>query len=208
MSVVFPVWRERTGLGLPDVGARRRGVQEPEPETIGRAQAGDLRAFESLVRAYQSDVWRFAYHLTRNASMAEDVTQEAFFRAYRAIGSYRGTARFSSWLLRIVRNCAIDAYRKTRKESVMSAEDQATGGNLSSVVDPPDSVERTRINEAIRHLPMPLREPFVVIEILGFTYEEASAILETRIGTIKSRMHRARAALMVALEEREVAGEM
>jgi len=205
---VFPVWTERTGLGLPDVGARRRGVQEPEPETIGRAQAGDLRAFESLVRAYQSDVWRFAYHLTRNATVAEDVAQEAFLRAYRAIGSYRGTAKFSSWLLRIVRNCAIDAYRKTRKETAMSEQDRARERDLSSVIDPPDSVERTRINDAIRRLPMPLREPFVVIEILGFTYEEASTILGTRIGTIKSRMHRARAVLMQALEEKEVAGEM
>jgi RNA polymerase sigma-70 factor (ECF subfamily) len=193
---------------LPDVGARRRGVQEPEPETIGRAQAGDLRAFESLVRAYQTDVWRFAYHLTRNPTAAEDVAQDAFLRAYRAIGSYRGTSRFSSWLMRIVRNCAIDAYRKTRRETVTSERDRVTGGGLYSVVDPPDSAERVRINEAIRRLPMPLREPFVVIEVMGFTYEEASSILGTRIGTIKSRMHRARAALMEALEEKEVAGEM
>jgi RNA polymerase sigma-70 factor, ECF subfamily len=183
-------------------------VQEPEPETIGRAQAGDLGAFESLVRAYQGDVWRFAYHLTRNASMAEDVSQEAFLRAYRAITSYRGTARFSSWLLRIVRNCAIDAYRKTRRETVSSDEDHARQEDLPSLADPPDSEERARINDAIRRLPMPLREPFVVIEILGFNYEEASTILGTRIGTIKSRMHRARAALMQELEEKEVAGEM
>jgi RNA polymerase sigma-70 factor (ECF subfamily) len=183
-------------------------VQEPEPETIGRAQAGDLRAFESLVRAYQNDVWRFAYHLTRNANAAEDVAQEAFLRAYRAIGSYRGTARFSSWLLRIVRNCAIDAYRKTRRETVISEEDMTRRGGLSSAVDPPDSVERARISDAIRRLPMPLREPFVVIEILGFTYEEASTLLGTRVGTIKSRMHRARAALMEALVEKEVADEM
>jgi len=68
--------------------------------------------------------------------------------------------------------------------------------------------ERARINDAIRGLPMPLREPFVVIEVLGFTYQEASVILDTRVGTIKSRMHRARAALMEALADREVAGEM
>ena len=183
-------------------------MQEPEPETIGRAQAGDLRAFESLVRAYQGDVWRFAYHLTRNAALAEDVSQEAFLRAYRGIRSYRGTARFSSWLLRIVRNCAIDAYRKTRKEVVGPDEDQAGRTDATSVADPPDADERARINDAIRQLPMPLREPFVVIEILGFTYEEASQILDTRIGTIKSRMHRARAVLMEQLAEKEVAGEM
>jgi RNA polymerase sigma-70 factor, ECF subfamily len=193
---------------LPEVGGERRGVQEPEPETIGRAQRGDLHAFESLVRAYQGDVWRFAYHLTRNASMAEDVAQEAFLRAYRGIGSYRGTARFSSWLLRIVRNCAVDAYRKTRRETVTADQDHANREEDSSLVDPPDPDERARINDAIRQLPMSLREPFVVIEILGFTYEEASTILGTRVGTIKSRMHRARAALMEQLQEQEVAGEM
>jgi RNA polymerase sigma-70 factor, ECF subfamily len=184
-------------------------VQEPEPETIGRAQAGDLRAFESIVRAYQTDVWRFAYHLTRNPSMAEDVAQDAFMRAYRAIGSYRGSARFSSWLLRIVRNCAIDAYRKTRRETVSpGGEELSERDDPASAGEVPALEERARINDAIRRLPMPLREPFVVIEVLGFTYQEASAILGTRVGTIKSRMHRARAALMEELKDREVAGEM
>jgi RNA polymerase sigma-70 factor (ECF subfamily) len=192
---------------LAEVGARRRGVQEPEPETIGRAQAGDLRAFESLVRATQGDVWRFAYHLTRDAAMAEDVSQEAFLRAFRAIRSYRGDARFSSWLLRIVRNSAVDAYRKTRKEWVAPNEDQA-GRKDGWAPDPPQTEDRARINDAIRRLPMQLREPFVVIEILGYTYQEASTILGTRIGTIKSRMHRARAALIRELEEKEVADEV
>jgi RNA polymerase sigma-70 factor, ECF subfamily len=187
-------------------------VQEPEPETIGRAQAGDLRAFESIVRAYEADVWRFAYHLTRNSTLAEDVSQEAFFRAYRGIRSFRGSARFSSWLMRIVRNCAIDAYRKTRKETVSSMGEDLTTlgrGNPPAVVEPSPALdERARINDAIRRLPMSLREPFVVIEVLGYSYEEASSILGTRIGTIKSRMHRARAALMEELTETEVAGEV
>jgi RNA polymerase sigma-70 factor, ECF subfamily len=192
---------------LAEVGSRRRGVQEPEPETIGRAQAGDLRAFESLVRATQGDVWRFAYHLTRDAATAEDVSQEAYLRAFRAIRSYRGDARFSSWLLRIVRNCAVDTYRKTRKESVTPSEDQAAMRD-GLPLDPPGTEERARIDEAIRRLPMQLREPFVLIEILGYTYQEASTVLGTRIGTIKSRMHRARAALVRELEEKEVAGEV
>jgi RNA polymerase sigma-70 factor (ECF subfamily) len=182
-------------------------VQEPEPETIGRAQAGDLRAFESLVRTCQGDVWRFAYHLTRDAGTAEDVSQEAFLRAFRAIRSYKGNARFSSWLLRIVRNCAVDAYRRTRREAATPDQDRVAEKDGRSL-DTPDPDERARINEAIRRLPMPLREPFVVIEILGFTYEEASTILGTRIGTIKSRMHRARAALMHELEENEVGREV
>src|SRR5207302_5262844 len=86
------------------------------PISIRRAQARDLRAFESLVRAYQGDAWRFAYHLTRNRAAADDVTQEAFVRAFRAIASYRGEWKFTAWLLRIVRNCAIDVHRRARRE--------------------------------------------------------------------------------------------
>jgi RNA polymerase sigma-70 factor, ECF subfamily len=180
-------------------------VREPEPETIDRARKGDLRAFESLVRDYQADVWRFAYHLTRNRATAEDVTQEAFLRAYRGLGSYKGQAKFTSWLLRIVRNCAIDAYRKTRKETPAPADEQRPADRPG----PSEGAwERARINDAIRRLPMPLREPFVVIEVLGYSYQEASVILGLRVGTVKSRMHRARAALIEGLAEREVAGEM
>jgi RNA polymerase sigma-70 factor (ECF subfamily) len=179
-------------------------VREPEPETIRRARDGDLRAFESLVRDYQADVWRFAYHLTRNRTTAEDVTQEAFLRAYRGLGSYKGQAKFTSWLLRIVRNCAIDLYRKTRRETP-APPDESIGDRGSSSRAAED---RARINDAIRRLPMPLREPFVVIEILGFSYQEASVILGMRIGTVKSRMHRARAALIESLVEREAAGEV
>jgi len=184
-------------------------VREPEPETIRRARAGDLRAFESLVRDYQADVWRFAYHLTHNRALAEDVTQDAFLRAYRGLQSYRGQAKFTSWLLRIVRNCAIDAYRKTRRETpVADQPEPAPRGEHSSTAS--GAEERARIHDAIRRLPDSLREPFVVIEVLGFTYQETSVILGVRVGTVKSRMHRARAALMLALSDKqeESAGEM
>jgi RNA polymerase sigma-70 factor (ECF subfamily) len=180
-------------------------VREPEPETIDRAKNGDLRAFESLVRDYQADVWRFAYHLTHNRATAEDVTQEAFLRAYRGLASYKGQAKFTSWLLRIARNCAIDSYRKTRRETPTPPDPDAPADRA---VSGPAAEERVRINEAIRRLPVPLREPFVVIEVLGFSYQEASTILGLRVGTVKSRMHRARAALIQALTEREAAGEV
>jgi RNA polymerase sigma-70 factor (ECF subfamily) len=182
-------------------------VREPEPETIRRARDGDLRAFESLVRDYQADLWRFAYHLTRDRALAEDVTQESFLRAYRAIASYRGQAKFSSWLLRIARNCAIDAYRKTRRETPVADPDDLRAGPAEARASG-SSEDRMRIDEALRRLPMSLREPFVVIEVLGFTYREASAILGTRIGTVKSRMHRARSLLIRELSEDEVAGEV
>jgi RNA polymerase sigma-70 factor (ECF subfamily) len=189
-------------------------VREPEPETIGRARAGDLRAFESIVRAYQADVWRFAYHLTHDRATADDVTQEAFLRAFRSLRSYRGEAKFTSWLMRIVRNCAVDSYRRSRREApaidpeIAGAEadrGDAEGSRPGSIAG--SFEERTRIHEAIRRLPMELREPFVVIEVLGYNYQEASSILRVKVGTVKSRMHRARAALVSALSE-DAVGEV
>jgi RNA polymerase sigma-70 factor, ECF subfamily len=186
-------------------------VREPEPETIRRAQAGDLAAFESLVREYQADVWRFAYHLLRDRSRAEDVTQEAFLRAFRSIRTYRGEAKFTNWLLRIARNCAFDTLRAGQRQ----AQPMASATEAPSQPDPDPgawsagtSAERLRLHDAIRRLPMDLREPFVTIEVLGFRYGEASAILEVPVGTLKSRMHRARAALMRMLDEGEAAGEV
>ena len=176
-------------------------MREPEPETVGRAQAGDLRAFDSLVRDFQADVWRFAYHLTGSRFTADDVTQEAFLRAFRAIRSYRGgESKFSSWLLRIARNAAIDLYRRTRREDPREdpmASTKAVGASSGSPED------RMRIEEAIHGLPNDLREPFVMIEVLGYDYREASAILAVKLGTVKSRMHRARAALIASLSSSE-----
>ncbi|MFN2590274.1 MAG: RNA polymerase sigma factor [Actinomycetota bacterium] len=181
-------------------------MREPEPETVGRAQAGDLRAFELLVRDCQADLWRFAYHLTGSRATADDVTQEAFLRAFRAIATYRGgESKFSSWLLRIARNAATDLYRRTRREE--PRDDLGVVGRDRS--PPSESPEdRVRIGAAIRALPTALREPFVMIEVLGFDYREAAAILQVKLGTVKSRMHRARARLIEALGSEDLADEV
>ena len=89
-------------------------MQDPDPRTIARAREGDLDAFEDLVRRYQGDLWRFAFHFTRDRALADDVTQEAFLRAFRFLRGFRGDSKFTSWLFRIARNCAMDAI-KARK---------------------------------------------------------------------------------------------
>ena len=83
-------------------------MNDPDPRTLARAREGDLAAFEDLVRQYQGDVWRFAYHFTRDRSLADDVTQDAFLRAFRFLRGFRGDSKFTSWLFRIARNCAMD----------------------------------------------------------------------------------------------------
>jgi RNA polymerase sigma-70 factor (ECF subfamily) len=181
-------------------------VQEPDPETIRRAQAGDLGAFETLVRGCQADAWRLAYHLTHDRTAADDVTQEAFLRVYRSIATYRGDRQFSSWLLRIVRNCSTDSFHRVKRERL--AKERVEREMTEPPVTRPGSHEdRLRIQQAVGELPDTLREPFVLIDMLGFSYRETSEILGVKVGTLKSRMHRAHAALMRKLTE-EAAGEM
>jgi RNA polymerase sigma-70 factor, ECF subfamily len=172
-------------------------VREPEPEVVRRAQAGDLEAFERIVRHCQASAWFLAYMLTRDPSAADDVVQDAFVRAYVAIRSYRNQWKFTSWLMQIVRNCAMDHHRRSKR---LGAALERAGRPVTEATMPPIE-ERSRIDDAVRTLPPQLREPFVVIEMLGYSYEETSVILGVPIGTLKSRMHRARAALVRALSE-------
>jgi RNA polymerase sigma-70 factor (ECF subfamily) len=114
-------------------------VQDPDPRVLARARAGDAAAFEELVRTYQADVFRFAWHLTRDRTAAEDVTQDAFLRAYRFLGSYRGDSKFSSWLLRITRNCAMDALRRQKSHLTRHEDRRAPPGRrpIRREGDPP-----------------------------------------------------------------------
>jgi len=188
-------------MGTRDGPRRRREepLNEPDPRTLRRAREGDLNAFEDLVRIYQVEVWRFAYRFTNDRALAEDVAQETFLRAFRFLRSYRGDSRFGSWLFRIARNCAVDAIR--RRGGV--AEHEPTEMPVPSVAE-----SRIELDAALAALGRRHREPFLLIEVFGLSYEEASEVLGVRVGTLKSRMHRARQAMMraLALDEEEAAG--
>jgi RNA polymerase sigma-70 factor (ECF subfamily) len=176
-------------------------VREPEPEVVRRARAGDLGAFEELVRAHQADVYRLALHLVRDRPTAEDVTQEAFLLAFRSLPRFRGQAKFSTWLYRIARNCAVDAIRRRdrRRRLERAAAEEAPV---------PDASLRAALGQAIDGLPPDLREAFVVIEVFGLSYAEAAKVLGVLAGTLKSRMHRTRRLLMEALDEEHRADEV
>lgn len=162
-------------------------MQEPEPQVVGAARTGDLGAFESLVRTYQADVWRLSYQLVRDRSVADDVTQDAFLRAFRFLPRFRGDAKFSTWLFTIARNCALDELRRAgRRRSLEYALERT---------DPPRTSEPSawiEIREAVAGLPLELREPLVLIDMFGLSYSEVGTILKLPLGTVKSRVHRAR----------------
>lgn len=177
-------------------------MREPEPDLVARASAGDLDAFEELVRAHQGHVFRFVLHILRDRPTAEDVTQEAFLYAFRALPRFRGESKFTTWLYRIARNAAVDAMRRGAHQR-----------RLAERVEPPHTPERdptlrAALSRAVDALPADLREPFVLIEVFGLSYRETSKVLHVLPGTLKSRMFRARRILMEALSAEERADEV
>ena len=173
-------------------------MEDPDPQVIAAARSGDTRAFEAIVRRYQGDAWRLAFHLVRDESLADDATQDAFVRAYRFLPRYRGDSRFSTWLFSIVRNCALDELRRAGRRK--RTRDRLDAQPPRQAADQGAGVE---VREALAALPLELREPVVVIDMFGATYAEAAVMLGIPEGTVKSRVHRAREALARILGEGE-----
>jgi RNA polymerase sigma-70 factor (ECF subfamily) len=143
---------------------------------------------------YVADTYRFVLRIVRNPQTAEDVTQDAFLKAYVALPRFRWRARFSTWLFGIAHNCAVDAIRRSSRQQralAVAPPERA----------PPDPATTLALSTALDGLPDDLRRAFTLVEVFGFDYAEASTILDWPIGTLKSRMHRARRLLVDALEE-------
>ena len=161
-------------------------MYEPDPEVIRAAAAGDTAAFEDLVHAYQAHVWRFLRHLLGDPTLAEDVTQETFIRIYRKLGTFRFRSKFSTWVFQVARNAGIDALRaRGRRERLLKAVERSSRSSV-----PADDL-RLEIEAALQSLTPKLREAFVLVEVLGFTYREAGTTLGIPEGTVKSRVFHA-----------------
>lgn len=177
-------------------------MEEPDPQVIAAARRGDTHAFEELVRLFQGHVWRFSYGFVRERAAADDVTQEAFVKAFRSIHAFKGDSKFSTWLFSIARNCATDELRKGQRRRRLfdraARETPPTSNSLDTTAD---------LRAIIGELPHDLREVVVLIDMLGFRYKEAAQICGVAVGTIKSRLHFARASIVQTIAEGEVSGE-
>ncbi len=170
-------------------------MDEPDPQLIAAAKAGDLVAFEKIVKRYQTDVLRLSLHIVRDLGGAEDAAQEAFVRAYRFMGRYRGESKFSTWLFSIARNCALDELRRRSRGGELRDDFDVNVATRDS-----DAQLGIEIREAMGALPLDLREAVILIDMFGMSYREAAAIVRTAEGTLKSRVHRARQFLIGVLK--------
>ena len=176
-----------------------------EQAFIHAAQKGDVAAFNQLVRGYQAQVYRTAYRVLGDAASAQDATQDTFISAYKHLRAFRGGS-FKAWLLRIVTNACYDQLRvKQRRPAasldamLLDPDNPAPGLDRAASESPQDFAERQELGATIQRglatLPHDQRMTLVLVDIEGLSYEDAADTLATNVGTVKSRLSRARAAL-------------
>jgi len=180
--------------------------REVDSQLVARAQRGDKRAFELLVEKYQRKLGRLLARFIRDPAEVEDVTQEAFIKAYRALPAFRGDSAFYTWLYRIgintAKNYLMALGRRAPTSTEVEAED-AEGyedGEQLRDINTPESVlmsaeiART-VNATIEELPEELRTAIQLRELEGMSYEDIARIMDCPIGTVRSRIFRAREAI-------------
>ena len=165
---------------------------------VERARRGDRGAFEQLVRVHHRRVYMTAYRMTGNRDDADDVTQEAFVRAYRGLASFGGKSDFFTWVYRIAVNVTLNFLRSARRRRTVSIDDVILPERLQSEAsgDPRRALEFRRmlvdLAEALDSLSPSLRATVVLVLLEGMSYRDAAEILECSVGTVAWRIHEAR----------------
>ena len=180
-------------------------TREEELRLIARVLGGERDAFEPLVLEHQKKIYNLTYRMTGSSEDAYDLSQEAFLKAYRNLGDFRGDSSFGSWLYRLASNLCIDFLRKEKKRNTLPTEYLDDDGDARSLevpdtrFEPQTRLEHEALREAIERglaaLSPEHRQILIMREISGMSYEQIGSILEVEEGTVKSRIFRARARL-------------
>ena len=181
---------------------------------VERTVAGDQGAFDLLVIKYQRRIQRLIGRLVRDVDLVEDIAQETFIRAYRALHQYRGDAQFYTWLYRIAVNTAKQFLLQIRRDPLVpehalpsddDGDETFRTGNEPTTDETPESVLAakeiaTAVNSALAALPEDLRQALTLREIEGLSYEDIAEAMDCPIGTVRSRIFRAREAISVKVK--------
>ena len=182
-----------------------------ETALIRSAQHGDLDAFNSLVLTYQGSLFNTALRILNDEELAADITQDAFLSAFRSLNTYRGGS-FKAWLMRTITNACYDELRRKKRRPTTPLEPEGSDGDEMDTprwmadpdLTPEGQVEANELEHAIQHclenLPLEFRTVVVMADIQGLDYSEVATATHTPLGTIKSRLARARLRLRECLQ--------
>ncbi len=185
--------------------------RELDLELVKAAQAGDTQAFDTLIRRYRTRLTRYLYTFLRDVGESEDVAQETFIKAYTALHSFRGESSFATWFFRIGINTAKRTLARNKLRFPHSSEPVTENGasqQLASVemdFDTPEAKLETKqifdlLNHALDELPEEQRTALVLRELEGLSYEEIAEQMHSPVGTVRSRIHRARDTIAAILK--------
>jgi len=172
-------------------------------QVVARAKAGDPLAWEELVHATADHIYRMAVSFTRNRAEAEDLTQEVYLKIWQNLGSYVPGSSFRAWAYRVAHNLFVDHYRRTRKERQATWLDEEFLATLPGGDDPfTRTLRKQRLalaHKALQQLPEELAQLLLLRDFADWSYEELAAEFDLPLGTVKSRLNRARRELAVAI---------
>ncbi|WP_064505468.1 RNA polymerase sigma factor [Defluviitalea phaphyphila] len=186
-----------------------------EISLIKKAKKGDILAFEELILRYEAKIYNIAYRMLSNEEDAKDVSQEIFIKVFKKLKKFRGDSNFSTWLYRIATNACIDELRKRKGKEIYSVDEKIEtkeGSIIKEYVDDKQNVEELIINKekaysiqlAINKLSEEHKKAIILRDLQGLEYNEISKILECSLGTVKSKISRARRKLKELLINEEL----
>ncbi len=188
-------------------------VEPTDLELVERVQSGDIDAYEGLVRRYQHRVYSHVCRMIGQQDEAADLTQEVFVKVYTSLNRFRGQASFQTWLYRVTANLCVDRHRRTQRapqvsrslDAAVETDDGQVEVDLPDWDENPERVALTgelqrQVREAVVQLSDKLRAVLVMHDLEGLGYEEIAAALDIPLGTVKSRLFNARAALRDLLQ--------
>jgi len=189
------------------------GMGPSDDELVEAFQAGDLSAFDDLVRRWDRKIQGAIYRIMGSEEEARDLCQETFLKAYRALRAFKGEARFSSWLYQIALNVCRDRMRRKRGRTLVSLDELDDAGNAPPLDQGPSALELVEKNDlaravagAVAALPDDQREVIVLKEYQGLTFLEIAEVLGLPTSTVKTRLYRGLVQLRERLEQQGIRG--
>jgi RNA polymerase sigma-70 factor (ECF subfamily) len=171
--------------------------------TTQTGRAGDLGQFAELLARHWDSAYRYAYYLAGNTPDAEDLVQQAAEEALVAFRRFDPATHFDRWLLRIIHNSFIDRVRRERRHPMFSIDDTSAPPLVADRANDPEEAAEAHLSgpalKALMALPPEFRAPVILVDLQGFSYDDAAAILHCPVGTVRSRLHRGRLALREGL---------